>query len=211
MTANRSAKGRENLGIFGGSFDPPHLGHLGIAEEARARFHLDRVIFVPAGQPPHKRSGTAAGRFERFEMVRLAVAGNPHFETSDIEMRRHGPSYTIDTLGAFRKLYPRARIFFIAGADSLVELPKWHRARELVRRFDFLIVKRPGSKPAYRAVLEKAFGKRQALKLEAHFIHAGPYNISATEIRNRIAAGESIRYLVPQAVERYILKKGLYR
>ena len=199
------------LGVFGGSFDPVHLGHLGIAEEARGKFALDSVIFVPAANPPHKGGRTLAPAPDRMEMVRLAIAGNPRFAASDVELHRDGPSYTIDTLQEMQSLHPGARLFFIVGADSLAELDRWHRAAELVRRFDFVIVGRPGVSPIGRAALVAAFGEACAVRLEASFLQTEPYNISATEIRRRVAAGESIRYLVPLAVERYILRTGLYQ
>ena len=210
MTTRNPAEGPRRLGVLGGSFDPPHLGHLGIAEEARESFALDRVLFVPAAQPPHKPTGTAAGASDRLAMVRLAVRGNPYFDVSDIELHRKGPSYTIDTLEELEGIYRGARLFFIVGADSLCELHKWHRAKELVSRFAFVIVKRPGAKAAYRAGLERAFGRAIAAKLEANFIKAGPYDISATEVRGRVSGGRSIRYLVAPAVERYIIRHGLY-
>jgi nicotinate-nucleotide adenylyltransferase len=203
--------GREKIGVFGGSFDPVHLGHLGIAEEAREIFGLDRVIFVPAALPPHKRSGTVAPAADRLAMVALAIAGNPRFSASDIELHRAGPSYTIDTLDELQRKRPRARLYFIVGADSLAELHKWRHAAELVRRYEFIIIKRPGTRPPYAKSLEKAFGKRVAARLGANFIKTGIYDISATAIRKRVRDGKNIRYLVPPAVERYIFRKGLYR
>jgi nicotinate-nucleotide adenylyltransferase len=199
------------LGVIGGSFDPVHMGHLGIAEEARERFALDKVLFVPAAQPPHKGPKTAAAASDRLEMVRLATRGNPHFLVSDIEMHREGPSYTIDTLEQIRRMQPEARVYFIVGADSLAELAGWHRARELAERFDFIILARPGARRPSKEELAGSFGDQVARKLDGNFVTTGIFDISATEIRRRVREGRSIRYLVPAAVERYILSKGLYR
>jgi len=209
---------RRRLGVIGGTFDPVHFGHLGIAEEARGQFALETVVFVPAASPPHKGGKTFASAEDRLEMVKLAISGNPHFIASDIEMRRGGPSYTIDTLDEISGMDAEARIYFIVGADSLAELYQWHRAKELVARFDFIIVGRPGDEGPARANSSRAtleglagsFGREAAEKLWKGFLQEKPYNISATEIRARVAAGKSIRYLVPHEVERYIVKRGLY-
>ncbi len=199
------------IGVLGGSFDPVHIGHLAIAEEAREVFGLDRVAFVPAARPPHKGAVTAAPASRRLRMVELAIAGNPWFLVSDIEMRRDGPSYTIDTLEEIQKMYPDMSVYFVVGADSLAELHSWHRAAELVNRFDFIIVGRPGAPAVEKGMLEEQFGREAAARLDMHYLKSGFFDLSATEIRKRTAAGRSIRYLVPAAVERYILAKGLYR
>ena len=201
---------RRRLGVIGGTFDPVHFGHLGIAEEARGQFALETVVFVPAASPPHKGGKTFASAEDRLEMVKLAISGNPHFIASDIEMRRGGPSYTIDTLDEISRMDAEARIYFIVGADSLAELHQWHRAKELVARYDFIIVGRPGDEGPTKKALAATFGREAAEKLWRGFLQEKPYNISATEIRARVAAGKSIRYLVPHEVERYILRRGLY-
>ena len=195
---------------MGGSFDPVHLGHLGVAETAREAFSLDLVLFVPAAVPPHKGGRALAPGEDRLRMLELAVAGNPHFAVSDIEMHRRGASYTYDTLDEMSRQYPDARVFFIAGADSLAELHLWHRAVELVKRFDFLVVGRPGANGLQFDSLQNTFGAEAAGKLRAGYLAAETYNISATDIRRRVAEGKSIRYLVTPGVESYILNKGLY-
>jgi len=199
------------IGVLGGSFDPVHMGHLSIAEEAREAFRLDRVVFVPAAKPPHKGGATAAPAADRLRMVELAVAGNPAFIVSDVEMRRDGPSYTIDTLDEIQRMYPEMSVYFIVGADSLAELHNWHRAGDLVRRFDFLIIGRPGAPGVSLDGLKEKFGPEAARRLDANYLRSGFFELSATEIRERARAGRSIRYLVPRAVERYILARGLYR
>ncbi len=203
--------GRFRVGVFGGSFDPVHMGHLGVAEEARERFGLDRVVFVPAAQPPHKGTKTLAAAADRLQMLRLAVEGNPHFLVSDIEMHREGPSYTIDTLEEIQRIYPEYQVYFIVGADSLADLHTWHRAGELVEKFDFIIIGRPGIPGPSKEDLARRFGREIAQKLDDGFPRSAVFNISATEIRTRIGEGRSIRYLVAAAVERYILRNGLYR
>jgi len=199
------------LGVIGGSFDPIHLGHLAIAEEARERFGLKYVVFVPARVPPHKDRGTAAPAADRLEMVKIAVRPEASFLASDIEMRREGPSYTIDTLEEIGKLYPEADVRFIVGEDSLAELHSWHRARELVERFGFIIVARPGSQGISRESLEESFGEEPAGKLLSGYLSTEIFRVSATEIRKRVREGRSVRFLLPGGVERYIVRRGLYR
>ena len=211
MTGKNKADEKPGLGVIGGSFDPVHVGHLGIAEEARVQFALERVVFVPAARPPHKGGGTGACAADRLEMVRLAIDGNPHFLASDVEMRREGPSYTIDTLEQIQRMYPEAHVYFIVGADSLAELKTWHRAMELAERFDFIIVARPGVARPSKEELAGDFTGEIARKLDGRFLETAMFDVSGTRIRRRVGQGRSIRYLVPPAVERYILSKGLYR
>ncbi len=198
------------LGVMGGSFDPIHMGHLAIAEEAREVFSLEGIVFVPAAQPPHKDGGTVASGESRLAMAELAVSSNPHFEVSDVEMRRRGPSYTIDTLDEISRMRPEARVYFIVGADSLGELHTWHRADELAGRYDFIIIGRPGTDEVSLSDLEAGFTPEAAARLERNYIRAGIFHVSATGIRERVLHGKSIRYLVPPEVESYILKNGLY-
>lgn len=210
MSGERKTAGGLRVGVMGGSFDPVHVGHVAIAEEAREAFGLGRVIFVPAAEPPHKGCGTSAGGAERLEMVRLAIGGNPHFSVSEIEMRREGPSYTIDTLREIGRMQPEWAVYFIVGADSLAELHTWHRAEELVREFEFIIVGRPGTVELSLEELAGRFGEEVAAKLDAGYLRGGIVDVSATEIRERIRAGRSVRYLVGRDVERYIMLRGLY-
>ncbi len=198
------------LGIIGGTFDPIHLGHLGIAEAARSKFALDRVIFVPAAAPPHKGGRSIAPAADRLAMISLAIAGKPYFAASDIEMRREGPSYTIDTLDEFSALNPDAKIFFIVGADSLLELHQWHHAKELASRYDFIIVGRPGSPLPSAEQLAAHFGQKAAEKLCSGILTVEPYDVSATEIRRRVAEGKNLSRLVTDEVAGYIIDKGLY-
>lgn len=189
------------LGIFGGTFNPIHLGHLLIAEDAAEAFQLDRVVFIPSAAPPHKRPRVLAPAADRLRMVKLAIQGNSRFTCSDIEVRRAGPSYSVETLRHLRSAMPQARFFFIIGADSLRELHRWKEAAELVKLCEFICLARPGQRVA-RARLRGA----RIHKLTGH-----PADVSSTDIRRRAARGDTIRYLVPDAVRRYIERHRLYR
>jgi nicotinate-nucleotide adenylyltransferase len=192
---------------MGGTFDPIHYGHLAAAEEARARFRLDRVIFVPNRHPPHKQERAVSPAEMRYEMVVLATALNPAFEASRIEVDRPGPSYSADTMERFRELLgPPVRLYFITGADAVSEIMTWHDPQRLARTCEFVAVMRPGHD---LAALERALSP--ALRARTHVLEAPGVAVSSSELRRRAAAGESLRYLTPPAVVSYIESKGLYR
>lgn len=188
------------LGIFGGTFNPIHLGHLLIAEDAAEAFHLDRVVFVPSATPPHKRPRVLAPAAQRMRMVKFAIQGNNRFTCSDIEVRRGGPSYSVETLRHLRGAMPRAEFFFLIGSDSLRELHKWKEAPELVKLCEFICVTRPGER----------VGRTRLRGARIHKLTGHPADVSSTDIRNRAARGATIRYLVPDAVRRYIERHRLY-
>lgn len=190
---------------MGGVFDPVHNGHLAAAEAARERFGLERVFFVPAGQPPHRRTAPVASSEDRYLMTAMAVNGNPHFVVSRLEMERSGPSYAIDTVLYFRHLYRDQDIYFITGLDAAMDLPCWHQSAELLNLCRFVVVTRPGYRPAD---LEKMTGLVPGRELE--LINAPGIDTSSTIVRKMLAAGRSVRYLIPDAVADYIAKKGLY-
>ncbi len=192
------------LGIFGGTFNPIHLGHLLIAQDALEAFGLSKVLFIPAATPPHKRGEYLAPDRHRLAMVKLATRDNPRFAVSDIELRRGGVSYTVDTMRTLRKLHPRAELFLLIGSDSLNEFHTWRSAAELARLCRVIAVLRPGEK-RFRFENRRLPGLRP-LTLQAH-----PFAVSSTEIRERVRKGQSVRYLVPVAVQSYIEKHGLYR
>ncbi|HMB68735.1 MAG TPA: nicotinate-nucleotide adenylyltransferase [bacterium] len=189
------------LGIFGGTFDPVHLGHLILAELTRGLLGLDRILFVPARMSPHKR-GADASPEHRFRMTGIAVKDNPHFEVSDVEIRREGPSYTVDTLRSLRgKNPPDTEHYLLLGADSARDLESWREHEELLDGSKVVILGRPGTEDRE---LPGAVASR-ATVLSTPLIE-----ISSSEIRRRVRAGETIRYLVTEPVESYIRSQGLY-
>ena len=188
------------LGILGGTFDPIHLAHLRIAEEVRLALELDRVFFVPASNPPH-RPGPVAAAADRLEMVRIATASNPAFEVSDLELRREGRSYTVDTLRAVSARHPGSELWFIIGSDAVAEIDSWREPDEVLRLARFAIVSRPGSPDLTLAQGREARVSRVPVTALA---------ISASEIRARCAQEASIHYLVPDAGLDYIRKHRLY-
>lgn len=201
--------GTVRLGVFGGTFDPIHLGHLVIAEEARLRLGLDRVIFVPAAVPPHKSGWELAPVEDRLEMVRLATAGHAGFGVDDLELRRPGPSYTADTLEAFACREPGAELFCLLGSDSVLELDTWHDPPRLFRLATFVALLRPGW-PAER--IEAWLAGRPAGPCPRLLtVRVPALEIAARDLRRRAADGESLRYLVPEPVRAHIVRRGLYQ
>jgi nicotinate-nucleotide adenylyltransferase len=193
------------IGLMGGTFDPVHYGHLVIAEVARVKFSLDRVIWLPAGDPPHKKAYAVSGQEYRYAMVVLATASNEHFEVSRWEIERPTPSYSIETLEHFREIGPGDELFFITGADAILEILTWRRHEDVIRACQFIAVTRPGYD------LGRLKGQLPADYLERiHLLTAPGVDISSTAIRKRVRSGEPIRYLVPEAVECYLRKARLY-
>ncbi len=196
------------LGIFGGTFDPIHLGHLAIAEEARVRLGLDCVVFVPTGVSPHKAGEGVTAAADRLEMVRRATAGNPGFAVDDLETRRTGPSHTVDTLAAFTVRYPQADLLYLLGSDSLVELDTWHDPPRLFGLATFVALIRPGW-PAERIAAWLA-GHAPENRPRVLTLRVPGLEIASRDLRRRVGAGESVRYLVPDAVREWIAQRGLY-
>jgi len=194
------------FGIMGGTFDPLHWVHLIMAEEARTRFDLDRVLFIPAGEPCHKTEYRVSGAEDRYAMTLLGTAPNPAFEVSRIEIEREGLTYSVDTLAHLRAEHgPDAGIYFIVGADEALYLPKWHDAERLPDLTRFLVAPRPGFD------LGELKAKLPVRLYDAiDFLPMTPVDISATDIRSRVADGRTIKYLVPEPVEAYIRKHKLY-
>jgi nicotinate-nucleotide adenylyltransferase len=193
------------LGLFGGTFDPIHLGHLVLAEQCREACKLDRVWFVVAGEPPHKR-GERTPVAHRLEMARIAVAGQPQFEVSDIEANRPGPHYSVDTLASVRAERPEDDLFFLIGADSLVDLPGWRDPSGIARLATIVVVNRPGIEEIEPAGLPDLGPGTRTLEL----VTIPPIGIASNDLRKRLAEKRTIRYLVPRAVEAYIQAHGLY-
>jgi nicotinate-nucleotide adenylyltransferase len=198
------------LGILGGSFNPPHHGHLRAAEAARAAHRLDRVLLVPAGAPPHKGAGLAAAE-DRLAMVRLAVEGREGLEASDLELTRPGTTYTVETLAALRRLHPGAELYFILGEDSLADLPGWREPGRILELARVVVVNRPGS--AARLSREDLPGVPAATleRLEADRVTMPPSPLESRAIRARVRDGLSVAGQVPPRVAEYIARRGLYR
>jgi nicotinate-nucleotide adenylyltransferase len=197
---------------MGGTFDPIHYGHLVVAEEVRATLDLAEMVFVPTGQPPHKQEGTVTAGQHRFAMLELAMVSNPHFSISRIELDRPGPSYTVETLRLLREQWGRqTALYFIIGWDSLEELTTWHDPAGILQQLTYLVVvHRPGHQevPGYREHLEE---RLPGIKQRLLTMPAPQLDISATDLRLRVAEGRPIKYQTPEAVEHYIAQHDLYR
>lgn len=197
----------DRLGIFGGAFDPIHLGHLFVASAVASEAALDRVLFLPVGDPVHRE--VHAPPRDRREMVALAIEGDARFALDETAIRQPGPVYTADTMPLLRKAYPNAELHFIAGADSLVDTP-WQRLDEVVRELQqFFVVAREGADPSRLAstlaTLPDDLARRFTL------VNLPLVDVSSTAIRERVSRGKPIRYLVPDPVARYIEEKSLYK
>ncbi|GIV80712.1 MAG: putative nicotinate-nucleotide adenylyltransferase [Anaerolineae bacterium] len=198
----------ERLGVFGGTFDPPHLGHLILAETAADCLALHRVLFVPAADPPHKHaSAIRASAEHRLAMTALAIADNARFALSRVDMDRPGPHYTVDMLRLLEEQHPGAELFLLLGSDSLRDLPAWSRPAELLTLARLGVMQRPGAVPDLDALERLLPGLRERL----HWIPAPPLDLASSAIADLIAAGRSVRYLVPDRVLEYITAHGLYR
>jgi nicotinate-nucleotide adenylyltransferase len=219
------------LGVLGGTFNPIHLGHLVLAESFRERLALDRVLFVPAGTPPHKRAEALAPALHRYAMTALAVAGHPGFAVSDVEVRRPGPSYSVETVETLASEWGGARLFFLMGSDTFLDLPTWRTPERLTAWATLAVGHRAGDEfrpaaAAAQAVLGR-LGRRGWRRVppepgeSADAVHAiapdevllvavQSLPVSAREIRRRLTVGQSIRYLVPLPVAEYIAHQRLY-
>ncbi|MEO8468064.1 MAG: nicotinate (nicotinamide) nucleotide adenylyltransferase [Chloroflexota bacterium] len=225
----RVASAPRSIGVMGGTFDPIHLGHLAVAEEAREALGLSRILFVPAGLPPHKPHGAVASTEDRVDMVRLAIADNPAFALSRVDVDRAGPSYTTETMALLRDAlvseagaHPGAvaatganagmsadavQLTLIMSTETLAGLPGWREPRRLLEACRVAVVPREGHAAPTRAWLSEQF---PGLERQFDLLDGPRLGISSTAIRDRLAAGRSIRYLVPEAVERYIADHHLY-
>jgi nicotinate-nucleotide adenylyltransferase len=204
----------DDLVLFGGTFDPVHHGHLIVARALAEQRGFARITFVPAARPPHKAAATASPA-DRLEMLRLAIAGEALFDTCDLELYRTGPSYTIDTLRELRRQHgPATRVRWVIGADMLEDLPKWRSARDVLDEAGLVVIARPPWDQRLDEVFASLSGHISPQQIQSLRDSLAPtplIEISSTEIRHRVAAGQSIRYLVPEAVARYIEDRKLYR
>jgi nicotinate-nucleotide adenylyltransferase len=218
------------IGLFGGTFDPIHIGHLRAAAEVKQGFDLDRIVFIPAALPPHKTRATVTDAADRLKMVELAVSGLSGFEVSDVELKRAGPSYSIDTIDHFKRIAPGGSgLFFITGLDAFLEIDTWKSYSDLLERVAFIVIARPlvdGSGAESRWIrLEKFIKSKISDAYEitdapARFVHseAKPIyifdvtalDISSTRIRELIRKDQSVKFLLPAEIENYIYSRGLY-
>lgn len=199
------------VGIFGGTFDPVHLGHLVLAEQCREQGRLDEVWFVPSARPPHKLGRPLTPFGQRIEMLSLAVAGNPAFRIEPSEKDRPGPSFTVDTLADFGRRYAACDFFLLIGTDTLKDLPTWRDPAGVVERAALLVGSRPGWPVLSAERLRAELGLPEGAALRVQHVEAPLIDIASRDLRDRAARGRSLRYLVPRAVEVYIEDRGLYR
>ncbi len=198
------------IGVFGGTFDPVHMGHLILAEQCREQVKLDQVLFIPAARPPHKRE-TPLTRFEqRVEMLELALAGQPAFRVDELEKDRAGPSYTADTLALLKERQAGTNLFLILGADAVFDLPLWYQPHRILELATLVAVPRPGWNAPNAEEVRQALGAEAAAQLRYVSCTAPLIEISSRDLRKRVAEGRSIRYMTPRAVEAYIQEKKLY-
>lgn len=208
----RSSANIRRIGVLGGTFDPVHYGHLVIAEEVYATLELTEMVFVPTGQPPHKTQEVITPAEHRLAMLELAIASNPHFTISRVDLDRPGPSYTVDTLRLLQKQWgEETAIYFVIGGDSLEDFLSWYDAAGILKQLTYLVaVRRPGyneSEEYYDRLEARLPGIKQRLLV----VEAPQFEISATDLRLRVAEGRPIKYQTPESVEQYIIEYGLYR
>lgn len=201
---------KKKIGIMGGTFDPIHYGHLVLAEQVRTEYKLDSVCFIPAGSPPHKQDSGVTSSDERFYMTLLATITNEHFSVSSIEIDSDEISYTIKTIKALKKEFgEETELCFITGADAIYDIETWNSYEELLRITRFIAATRPGID--LERLNEKIIDLNKKYGADIDLIKVPALAISSTDIRNRVMAGKSIRYLIPDAVEDYIYKRDLYK
>jgi nicotinate-nucleotide adenylyltransferase len=207
-TALQDLPSNARIGVLGGSFDPIHLGHLILAEEARDQLGLARVCFVPAGDPPHKRNRRLAPAEDRVQMIELAIADNTCFQVSRVDVDRPGPHYTLDMVRLLRaQLPPGGQLYFLMGYDSLADLPNWHRAADLVAACRLVALTRHNVPLDWDSLEAALPGIRQRVTI----LDMPELEIASHQIQERVREGRSIRYLVPDAVCGYVQRGGLYR
>ena len=218
------------IGLFGGTFNPIHMAHMKVAREVKQGFGLDGIWLIPAAIPPHKEKENVAGAQERLEMIRLAIGDDPALKVSDVELKRTGPSFTIDTLKHFKSILPdETCLYFILGLDAFLEIDTWKSFRELFDEVPFIAISRPGSGAGEASkwealeslLLSKVSRDYEFDESKQAFVHpvkkpiyifdVTPIEISATEIRKRVQEGDAIKSMVPVKVKEYIESKGLYR
>jgi nicotinate-nucleotide adenylyltransferase len=203
-----SANEADRIGVLGGTFDPPHIGHLWLATVAADELGLSRVMLVPAANPPHKRARSISHAADRVLMTRLAIANDPRLDVSLVELEREGPSYTVDTLVELQRRQPDVSLVLVMAADSLRQIDSWREPDRILELASWAVGPRAGTRMPSRANLTRRFGEAAA---RIHLLGRPALDVSASDIRRRVAAGRAIRYLVPRAVEDLILERRLYQ
>jgi nicotinate-nucleotide adenylyltransferase len=206
MTERRQKK---RIGLLGGTFDPIHYGHLTIAQLALESCRLDQLIFIPAGEPPHKSKKLITAAIHRLRMVELALSAHPQFGLNDIEIRQKKPSYSINLLAFFQELYPEADLYLIMGADSLMELETWYEYQKLLTQTYLIVMKRDGIPD--QKLKEKISHFVRSYSAQIHVATSIQLNISSSQIRDRVHHHQSIRYFTPAPVQQYIKTHHLYQ
>jgi nicotinate-nucleotide adenylyltransferase len=209
--AHFSLEGTMRLGVFGGTFDPVHTGHLILAEQCREQGRLDQVLFVPAARPPHKQETLPTSFHQRVEMLELAIAGHPAFRIDELEGDRPGPSYTVHTLEALHRKHAGSEFFLLLGSDTLHDLKHWYQPERIAELAGFLVVLRPDWPAFSEGELAVTLKLPNQALLPFQLVETPLIDISSRDIRRRIAEGRSVRYLMPRGVEAYIDDKQLYR
>jgi nicotinate-nucleotide adenylyltransferase len=199
------------LGLYGGSFDPVHRGHLVLADSCAQQAALDKVWFVPAARQPLKPTGPQASDADRLTLLRLALADRPSFKVSELELERGGVSYTVDTLAAIQAQHPEAELFFLMGADSLADLPHWHRPEEICQLATLLVVRRAEAPEPDFEVLRDVAAAERLERFRDHQVEMPATPISSSQIREMIAAEGAWRKLVSEGVAQHIERESLYR
>lgn len=192
------------IGLYGGTFDPIHLGHLILAEQCREQLRLDAVWFIPAGEPPHKPPGGRTSGRQRFEMIELAIAGHAAFRVVDVEITRSGASYTVETLSLLHQHHPAAEFWWLIGADMLRDFPTWREPERILTMARLAAVNRGGMESP------ETIAARHSFRHRIDDVSMPAFTLSASDVRQRVSEGKSVRYLIPRAVEIYIAQHGLY-
>lgn len=199
------------VGVFGGTFDPVHQGHLVLAEQCREQGRLDQVWFLPAHRPPNKLEKALTRFDQRVEMLSLAIAGNPAFRVDEMEKERSGPSFTVDTIALIQERHPNEEFWLLVGSDTLADMPHWYEPQRLVRQVGLLVMARPGTPVMTASNIQAQLGLGADAPIRMEVAETPSLDVSSRDLRRRVAAGRSIRYFLPRAVEVYIQEKRLYQ
>jgi nicotinate-nucleotide adenylyltransferase len=223
---NKRIHTKMKIGIFGGTFNPVHYGHLRAAEEVLEKLELDRIVFVPSGNPPLKNKNLADAKL-RYEMVKQAISKNPRFSISDIEYKNKNKSYSVDTISTLNNLYPNAKLYFILGIDAFLDMPNWRQAEKLLKLTNFIVISRPSFqftniyRSPYLKINKGILRKLDSGRIDFHkialtnrnqivMLRLTPFAVSSTAIRDMLKKGKSIKYLLPEKVESYIIFNKIY-